>query len=133
MYKKDTHEHQQILSKPQETTLMDWIGYQANVAKPLDRDSVNSLVFDLSGVVPGINWINRFEQHHPEIRASRPGNLDPKRAQNFNPTNVAYFYKLLKDMYDTFPNLPPEHVWNMDEKDIQFGGGRKRSKKYYHL
>jgi hypothetical protein len=133
VYKKDTHEHQQILSKPQETTLMDWIGYQANVAKPLDRDGLNSLVFDLSGIVLGINWINQFEQHHPEIRASWPGNLDPKRTQNFNPTNVAYFYKLLKDVYDAFPDLPPEHIWNMDEKGIQFGGGRKRSKKYFHL
>jgi hypothetical protein len=78
VYKKCAHEHQQILSKPQEMMLMDWIGYQANVAKPLDRDSVNSLIFDLSGVVPGINWINWFEQHHPEICASWPGNLDPK-------------------------------------------------------
>jgi hypothetical protein len=133
VYKKDAHEHQQILSKPQETTLMDWIGYQANVAKPLDRDSLNSLVFDLSGIVPGINWINRFEQHHSEIRASWPGNLDLKRAQNFNPTNVAYFYNLLKDVYDAFPDLPPEHIWNMDEKGIQFRGGHKHSKKYFHL
>jgi hypothetical protein len=133
VYKKDAHEHQQILSKPQETMLMDWIGYQANVAKPLDRDGLNSLVFDLSGVVPGINWINQFEQRHLEIHASWPGNLDPKRAQNFNPTNVVYFYKLLKDMYNAFPDLPPEHVWNMDEKGIQFRGGRKCSKKYFHL
>jgi len=110
VYKKDAHEHQQILSKPQEMMLMDWIGYQANVAKPLDRDGVNSLIFDLSGVVPGINWINWFEQRHPEIHASWLGNLDPKCAQNFNPTNVAYFYKLLKDVYNTFPDLPPEHI-----------------------
>jgi len=75
-------------------------------------------MFDISGIVPGSNWIYRFEQHHPEICTSQPGNLDPKRAQNFNPTNVAHFYKLLKDVYNTYPNLPPEHVWNMDEKGV---------------
>ena len=80
-----------------------------------------------------MNWIYQFEQRHPEICASQPGNLDPKHAQNFNPTNVAHFYKLLKDVYNAYPNLPPEHVWNMDEKGVQFGGGRKRLKKYYHL
>ena len=133
VHKKKANEHQQILSQQQEATLLDWIDYQATIAKPLDRDSIRSLVFNISGVVPGLNWIYRFEQRHPEICASRPGNLDPKRAQNFNPTNVAHFYKLLKDVYDAYPNLPPEHVWNMDEKGVQFGGGRKRSKKYYHL
>ena len=80
MYKKDAHEHQQILSKPQETTLMDWIGYQANVAKPLDRDGVNSLVFDLSSIILDINWINWFEQHHSKIYTFWLENLDPKCA-----------------------------------------------------
>src|SRR5216683_351643 len=100
---------------------------------PLDKHDIHSLVFNISGIVPGSNWINCFEKRHPEIHVSRPGNLDPKRAQNFNPTNICHFYKLLKDIYNAFPNLPPEHIWNMDEKGVQFGGGRKRSKKYYHF
>src|SRR5216683_5488868 len=100
---------------------------------PLDKHDIHSLVFNISGIVPGSNWINCFEKRHPEIHVSRPGNLDPKRAQNFNPTNIHHFYELLKHIYNTFPNLPPEHVWNMDEKGVQFGGGRKHSKKYYHL
>lgn len=131
--KKEANENQQILSNPKENTLVDWIGYLASVAKPLDKEGIYSLVFDMSGVVPGSNWIQRFEKRHPEIRASRPGNLDPKRAQNFNPTNIRHFYRLLKDVYNAFPNLPPEHIWNMDEKGVQFGGGRKHAKKYYHL
>jgi len=112
---------------------VDWIGHQAGVAKPLDRDSIQSLVFNISGIVPGSKWIYWFEQHHPEIHVSWPGNLDPKCAHNFNPTNITHFYKLLKDMYNAHPNLPPEHIWNMDEKGVQFGGGCKHSKKYYHL
>ena len=87
----------------------------------------------MSGTMPGKNWYRRFEKRHEEVRSSKPGNLDPKRAQNFNPTNVAHFYDLLKSVFDTYPNLPPQHIWNMDEKGLQLGGGRKRSKKYYHL
>jgi len=125
--------NQQILSKPQEATLVDWIGHQASVSMLLDKDGIHSLVFDLSGVVPGSNWIHQFEKRHLEIHASWPGNLDPKHAQNFNPTDIRHFYNLLKDIYNTFPNFPPEHIWNMDEKGVQFGGGCKCSKKYYHL
>ena len=133
MAKKEANTNQQILPRSQEGTLVDWIGHQASVSMPLNRDSIHSLVFDLSGTVPGFNWLSRFEKHHSEIHTSWPGNLNPKRAQNFNPTNVLNFYKLLKDIYDAFPNLPPQHIWNMDEKGIQFGGGWKRSKKYYYL
>jgi hypothetical protein len=87
----------------------------------------------LSGTIPGKNWHRRFEQRHLELSSSKPSNLDPKRAQNFNSTNVAGYFDLLKSVYDSFPTLPPEHIWNMDEKGLQLGGGRKRTKKYYHL
>jgi hypothetical protein len=70
IYKKEAYEKQQILSNPQEATLVKWIGYQAAFAKPLDRDDINSLVFDLSDVVLGVNWIDWFEQHYSEICSS---------------------------------------------------------------
>ena len=53
--------------------------------------------------------------------------------QNFNPSNVARFYDLLKAIYDVYPDLPPQHIWNMDKKGLQLGGGHKQSKKYFHL
>jgi hypothetical protein len=110
VYKKEANMNQQTLSKPQEATLVDWIGHQASVSMPLDKDGIHSLVFDLSGIVPGLNWIHWFEKRHLEIHASQPGNLDPKHTQNFNPTNICHFYNLLKDIYNTFPNFPPEHI-----------------------
>jgi DDE superfamily endonuclease len=112
---------------------VDWVDHQAKTAKPYDRQAVQALTFELSGVIPGKNWISRFEKRHPEVQSSRPSNLDPKRAQNFNPTNIRHYYNLLKAIYDAHPNLPPQHIWNMDEKGLQLGGGRKRAKKYYHL
>jgi hypothetical protein len=123
----------QLLSEQQELTLVDWIDHRATTAKPLDRHGVQSIAFELSGTVPGKNWHRRFEKRHPNLRSSKPGNLDPKRAQNFNPTNVARYFDLLKAVFDAHPDLPPQQIWNMDEKGLQLGGGRKRSKKYYHL
>jgi hypothetical protein len=33
-----------------------------------------------------------------------------------------------------FDGIPPEHQWNMDEKGVQLGGGRKNSStKFYSL
>jgi hypothetical protein len=94
----------------------------------LDRDGIHSLVFDISGVISGLNWIFQFKKCHSIIYTSRPRNLDPKRIQNFNPMNICHFYKLLKDIYDAFSNLPPKHIWNMDKKGVQFEEGHKHSK-----
>jgi hypothetical protein len=106
VHKREANEDHQILSKPQEAILVDWIGYQAIVAKPLNRDEIYSLVFDINGILLGLSWIYWFKKCHPKICTSWPGNLNLKHAQNFNPMNVTYFYKLLKDINDTCPNLP---------------------------
>ena len=69
----------------------------------------------------------------PQVSHSRPGGLDPKWAQNFNPSNVAGFYQLLRAIYDAYPDLLPQHVWNIDEKGLQLGGGCKQLKKIFCL
>lgn len=131
--KRGAQSAHQLLSVEQEATLVDWIDHRALTAKPLDRHAVQALVFELCGHIPGKNWLRRFEKRHPELKLSRPSNLDPKRAQNFNRTNVEHFYGLLKRVFDAHPNFPSQHIWNMDEKGLQLGGGRKRCKKYFHM
>ena len=131
--RRGSHQSQQLLSPSQEGVLRDWIEFHALVAKPLDIERLQCLVADLAGRPPGQNWIYRYKRHWPQLAYSRPGGLDPKRAQNFNPSNVAGFYELLKAVYDVYPNFPPQHIWNMDEKGLQLGGGRKRCKKFFHL
>jgi len=36
-------------------------------------------------------------------------------------------------IYNAYPDFPPQHIWNMDEKGLQLGGGQKWSKKFFHL
>jgi hypothetical protein len=90
-------------------------------------------VFDLCGHIPGKNWLRCFKKCHPKLKISRPSNLDPKHMQNFNCTNVDFFYRLLKCVFDAHPNFPPQHIWNMDKKGLQLGGGHKHCKKYFHM
>jgi len=51
-HKKDAHEAQQLLTKPQESALHDWIEFRALVAKPFDKRGIESLAFEMSGKVP---------------------------------------------------------------------------------
>jgi hypothetical protein len=124
----------QLLSPAQESVVVDWIDHRAQTAKPLDPTELRSFAYDMAGVVPGKNWHLRFEARHPALTLSKPSALDPKRAQNFNLANITGYFELIQQVKTSYPTLPPEHIWNMDEKGIQLGGGRKNSpKKYYRL
>jgi len=80
-------------------------------------------------------WVKQFLMQHPELRASKGTKLDPKRAKNFNETVISDYFDKLESLYAHFSGgIPPKHIWNMDEKGIQLGGGQKNSnKKYLYL
>ena len=83
----------------------------------------------------GEAWYDRFLQHHPEIIAAKAAKLDLKCANNFNAAVISDYFDKLEALNACFPGgIPPEHVWNMDEKGIQMGGGRKNTnKKFLYL
>ncbi|KAH9913220.1 hypothetical protein B0H21DRAFT_713963 [Amylocystis lapponica] len=94
---------------------------------------VKARVFTLTGKTPGKNWHWKFEKRHLSLIRAKPTGLDPKRAQNFNKSNVMDFFGKLKELSDSFDGIPPQNLWNMDEKGIQMGGGRKRKgNKFYY-
>jgi hypothetical protein len=116
--KKEACMSQQLLTKPQEAVLHDCIEFYALIAKPLDEPDIKCITFKLSGKEPGKNWLSWYKICWPNLCNSKPSSLYPKWAQNFNPSNVAGFYELLKAIYDVYPNLLPQHIWNMDEKGL---------------
>jgi hypothetical protein len=88
----------------------------------------------ISGKTVGQNWHRKFERRHPELCAAKPAKLDPKRAKNFNEMVIGDFYDQWEGLNEMHNGIPPEHMWNWDEKGVQMGGGRKKSsKKYYFL
>ena len=74
--------------------------------------------------LPSPNWIYSFMARNPDLNFKRPTGLDPKRVQNFNPTVIKHHFQLLGDFLAEY-DIPWENIYNMDEKGIQLGGGRK--------
>ena len=65
---------------------------------------------------------------HPDLKLSRATGLDHKRATAFNFEAVQdFFHKFVKIKEEK--DIPWENIYNMDEKGIQLGGGRKKGKK----
>jgi hypothetical protein len=71
-----------------------------------------------------------MNENTANLKLTRGSGLDPKRAQAFNFTEVQKHFDLLKDTLKA-NNIPWRNVYNMDEKGIQMGGGRKGARTKY--
>lgn len=103
---KEAHEHERLLDPAQEQVMVDWMRFLGFIGRPICRATVRPKFVDLCGRLPGKTWVWRFVNRHPELKLRKGSGLDPKRAQADN-------------------EIPWENVYNMDEKGIQLGGGRK--------
>ena len=130
------HKNQQLLTDAQEETMCHWIKYMALTGHPFSHRSLRMKAGELTeklkekaketGTVPMASrkWMKDFLARHPDINPGRPTGLDPKRARMFNFTVVNHHFKLLDDFLKAH-DIPWENVYNMDEKGVQLGGGRK--------
>ncbi|KAJ3792250.1 hypothetical protein GGU11DRAFT_693748 [Lentinula aff. detonsa] len=76
-------------------------------------------------------WICKFlKKHRGSIKSGRGSGLDPKRAQAFNLTTVQGYFKELDQVLKK-EGVPWELVYNVDEKGVQMGGGRRNSQRRY--
>jgi Tc5 transposase DNA-binding domain len=117
----------QILSPDEEAVLLEWSTLSATSAKPMSGTSLRGQALAISGKLPGKHWHRRFIRRHPSLVLGKSNGLDPKRAKNFNKTVVADYFEKRKILNDKYDGIPPEQDWNMDEKGLQMGGGRKNS------
>ncbi|KAF8578545.1 hypothetical protein K439DRAFT_1648750 [Ramaria rubella] len=82
-------------------------------------------VVALSGKKPGQKWVSCFlQKHSKELEAGKGKGLDPKRARAFSKPVVTNHFKMLGDVIKKY-DIPPENIYNKDEKGLQLGGGRK--------
>ncbi|KAF8337961.1 uncharacterized protein EI90DRAFT_2866120, partial [Cantharellus anzutake] len=102
-----------------EQVVVDWMKHLSSLAQPLDRRAVLAYVKTICGHNPGKNWFHRFvHQHRHEIHYCRPSSLDTKRARAFNPTTVSNHQDQWEALLSKW-EIPPENIWNYDEKGIQ--------------
>jgi len=84
----------------------------------------------MAGREPRKQWHNKFLKQFPELQLSKATKLDPKCIKNFNETVIKDYFNQLEHLHTHFSGgIPPQHIWNMDEKGIQMGGGQKNSGK----
>src|SRR6266704_6813228 len=132
---KNSCAKQQLLTPEQEETLCKWAEHHAEIGLPYSGADLCAKAAAISGKKVGNKWKLNFEKHHPQLHTTKPVRLDPKHAKNFNQAVIDDYFDQLEELHSRYPGgIPPEHIWNMDEKGIQMGGGRKGdSKKYYYL
>lgn len=124
------HQKDQLLAPVQEEVLADWCQYLSDNGIPLNSKTIRPRVKALTGKKPGRNWFRRFLGRHPDVVSGRPAGLAPNRAQAVRYPIVQEHFKLWKKhVIDV--GIPPENIYNMDEKGLQLGGGRKTRKTKY--
>ncbi len=127
------HVGQQLLSPEEELAVVDWLEHLSEQGCPLDKCTVIDMTTILTEnpKPPNKKWIYRFLNRHPEIVLGKPSGLDPKRVQAFNRPVVDDYFNKLQNIIDTY-DIPWSHVYNMDEKGVQRGGGcRLQNIKYF--
>ena len=120
------------MSHKKEKTLVDWIKLQGEMGLPFSRKDIEAKVPAICGKTVGKTWYERFLPRHLEIIAAKAARLDPKRASNFNAAVISDYFDKLEALNARFSGgIPPQHIWNMDEKGIQMGGGQKNTNKKF--
>ena len=125
------HKKQQLLNPDEEQAVCDWIEHLLDQGQPLNKKTMWHLVHKLCGIWPNQKWVYCFLTRHPELVLGKPLGLNPKWAQAFNRTAVRNHFNLFWDIKECF-NIPYSHIYNMDEKGVQRGGGQKlQTMKYF--
>lgn len=133
--RREASAKRQLLTPGQEQTLVDWIKHQGSMGQPFSKKELEARASKSAGRKVGVSWCKNFmKRHRDEISAAKGAQLDPKRANNFNKTVINDYFDRLEALHGRFSGgIPAEHIWNMDEKGIQLGGGRKNmGTKYFY-
>ncbi|CDO78051.1 hypothetical protein BN946_scf184659.g1 [Trametes cinnabarina] len=124
------HENQMLLTRVQESTLVEWMQKDALEGHPWTRMKLKARVKELTGgtTLPSNDWLAAFESRHQgQVHLRGTTGLDPLRARCFNPQNVQDHFALYEKIKDNY-----RVILNFDETGRQKGGGRKcTGKKYY--
>ena len=99
----------------------------SDIGRPLTKRTLRKKVQRIvqRSRAPSRKWLRGFLERHPDdVRLGKPSGIDPKRAQAFNEKTVETHFFTLRQVMETH-GIPWEHVYNMDEKGVQRGGGRR--------
>jgi hypothetical protein len=128
MITHEAHTEQRFLSDGNEDTLIQWLSRLGASLRPVCKESIRARAQSLppENKKPSRNWVHFLKKRHPEITLTSPTGLDPKRAKAFNKPVVNRFFDELTRLIELHKlQVPPENIYNMDEKGCQRSGGKK--------
>ena len=108
-----------------------YLEQSATSEMPIDHCAVQDHASDPTNCCLGKNWSYRLVTRNLQLVTAKPSKLDTKRPNNFNEAVVLDFFYKLEHIYNEYGDIPPEHIYNMDEKGTQQGGGRKNNGQAY--
>lgn len=122
-----------LIIEVEEATLVDWCKYLVQTAHPLTRKTVNYVIKQLCGHAPGKHWLRKFlKRHAHRLLFGNASGLDPKSVRAFDWLTISHQFELLMMICKKY-DIPPENIWNWDEKGVELGGGRTGSRTKYVL
>ena len=122
--RKEAHEREQKLQPAQEEVLVEWIKVMGRRGVPLTPQALLDYLSDICDGPVGSSWGKHFMARHPELKIKWTSSLQQCRAQGLNPTVVAEYFQLLAEVLDKY-KVPAENIYNMHEKGIQLGVGKR--------
>lgn len=118
------HEHERNLTSAQEDVLVEWVKVMGRRGLPLTPTTITDYAAHISGKRVGRSWGTRFIKRHPDLKVRWTTGLEACRACTLNRHAVREFYDMLDETVKEF-NIPSENIYNMDEKGIQMGIGKR--------
>ena len=123
---RDQIQPHQKLSSHQEDQLALWILRQEALGYAPSHSQIRACVLTLLSrqghkASLGRNWVSRFIQKRPELKAKKGRRQEANRFDSFTPKAVNWYFDIREGQYDW---IKPENTVNVDEAGIMAGYGR---------
>ncbi|KAF5375872.1 hypothetical protein D9615_008241 [Tricholomella constricta] len=120
----EAHEQQQKLSPSQEYVLKEWIKALGRRCVPLSQGTVAQYASVIIDKPVSENWARHFRTRHPDLKVRWTSGLESCRARSLNRTQVNEFFEIYHELITSL-QIEPHNIYNMDEKGIQLGIGKR--------
>lgn len=91
---------------------------------PLSLSTLSEYASHIAGRIVGQSWPRRFRERHSELAIKWSSGLEECRATNLNENVVSDFFAMYGKLIENY-DIKPSNLYNMDEKGIQLGIGKR--------
>ena len=123
---RQSHQHELKLTEAHESVLEQWCKVMGHRGVPItyQLEMLRDHASDISGQDVGATWPKHFMMRHPGLKIKYTTGLEQSCARSLNPNAVRNYFDLLMEIMAKY-NITPENIYNMDEKGIQLGIGKR--------